>query len=134
MMTVFPSLLSCPPFLRPRCTVACRIIFTRPVDPVIIMPIPSQFAFSHSGEKIFRGPNSIPNTVPHLIICNMISVGEAKSLRKRLISVACIFLSNSALSAGVSHRYRKIGMTKGRISLILELRAMGLNFLKCVCG
>ena len=51
-----------------------------------------------------------------------------KSLRKHLISVVCIFFSNSAVMVHVSQAYRKIEMTKDRISLILELSAMFLSF------
>ena len=51
-----------------------------------------------------------------------------KSLRKHLISVISIFFSNSAVRAHVSHAYRKIEMTKDRISLILGLSAMFLSF------
>ena len=51
-----------------------------------------------------------------------------KSLRKHLISVVCIFFSNSAVRVHVSQAYRKIEMTKDRISLILELSAMFLSF------
>ena len=89
------------------------------------MPIASQFAFLHSGEKIFIGPSGLPDSVPHFLICNMISVGDA---RKHLISVACIFFSNSAVGVHVSQAYRKIEMTKERINLILELSAMFLSF------
>ena len=51
-----------------------------------------------------------------------------KSLRKHLISVVSIFFSNSAVRVHVSQAYRKIEMTKDRISLILELSAMFLSF------
>ena len=52
----------------------------------------------------------------------------SKSLQKHLISVVCIFFSNSAVRVHVSQAYRKIEMTKDRISLILELSAMFLSF------
>ena len=51
-----------------------------------------------------------------------------KSLRKHLISVVSIFFSNSAVRVHVSQAYRKIEMTKDRISLILELSAIFLSF------
>ena len=51
-----------------------------------------------------------------------------KSFRKHLISVVCTFFSNSAVRVHVSQAYRKIEMTKDRISLILELSAMFLSF------
>ena len=51
-----------------------------------------------------------------------------KSLRKHLISVVCIFFSNSAVRVHVSQAYRKTETTKDRISLILELSAMFLSF------
>ena len=44
------------------------------------------------------------------------------------MSVACIFLSNSAVRVHISHAYKKIEMTKERLILILELRAMFLSF------
>ena len=34
------------------------------------------FVFFHSGEKIFIGPNGLADSVPHFLICNVISVGD----------------------------------------------------------
>ena len=51
-----------------------------------------------------------------------------KSLRKHLISVVSISFSNSAVRVHVSQAYRKIEMTKDRISLTLELSAMMAYF------
>ena len=112
------------PFLLPPCTVPCRIIFASPVD-LVMCPYDLSlcFSFFHSGEKIFIGPNGLPDSAPHFLICNM-----PKSLRKHLISVACIFLSNSAVRVHDSQANRKIEMTKECISLILELSAMFLSF------
>ena len=42
------------------------------------MPMASQFAISHSGDKVFKRPNSMPDTVPHFFIRKMIPVGDAK--------------------------------------------------------
>ena len=42
------------------------------------MPMASQFAISHSGDKVFIRPNSMPDTVPHFFIRKMIPVGDAK--------------------------------------------------------
>ena len=47
---------------------------------------------------------------------------------KHLISMACILLSNSAVSVHDSHVYKKIDMTNELISLIFELRTMFLSF------
>ena len=44
------------------------------------------------------------------------------------MSVACIFLSNSAVRVHILHAYKKTEMTKERLILILELRAMFLSF------
>ena len=92
------------------------------------MPIPSQFAFLHSGEKIFKGPNGLSDSVPHFLICNMISVGDAQESSKASHFCSYYLFSNSAVRVHVSQAYRKIEMTKDRISLILELSAMFLSF------
>ena len=84
------------------------------------MSIQSQFAFSHSGDKVF---NNMPDSVPHFFIRNMIPVGYAMKS-----SVACIFLSNSSVRVHVSHAYRKIEIIKERIIQILKLGAMFLSF------
>ena len=47
---------------------------------------------------------------------------------KHLISMACILLSNSAVSVQDSHAYKNMDMTNERISLIFELRSMFLSF------
>ena len=74
------------------------------------MPIPSQFAFIHSSEKIFIRPNGLPGSVPHFLICNMISVGDAQKSSK--VSHFCsLYLSNSAVRVHVSQVYGKIEMT-----------------------
>ena len=52
----------------------------------------------------------------------------ARSLRKHLISNACIILSMSAVMVHVSHAYKNMDMARERISLILELMAMFLSF------
>ena len=44
---------------------------------LLILPIPSQYAFSHSGDKVFIRPNSMNDNVPHFSIRNMIPVGDA---------------------------------------------------------
>ena len=51
-----------------------------------------------------------------------------RSLRKHLISNACIRLSMSAVMVHVSHAYKNMDMARERISLILELMAMFLSF------
>ena len=50
------------------------------------------------------------------------------NLQKHLISVVCIFFSNSAVRVHVSQAYRKVEMTKDCFSLILKLSAMFLSF------
>ena len=50
------------------------------------------------------------------------------SLRKHLLSNACILLSMSAVMVHVSHAYKHKDMTRERISLILELMAIFLSF------
>ena len=51
-----------------------------------------------------------------------------RSLRKHLISNACILLSMSAVMVRISHAYKNMDMARERISLILELMAMFLSF------
>ena len=50
-----------------------------------------------------------------------------RSFLKHLISMACILLSNSAVSVHDSHAYKNMDMTDERISLIFELRTMFLS-------
>ena len=109
-------------FLLPR-TMPCRIICWP-----CYVPIPSQFALPHSVYKVLMRPNSMPDSVPHLFIPNMIPVGDAQKSSEAYNSVACIFLSNSAVRVHVSHAYRKIEMTKERIILILELYVLRALF------
>ena len=51
-----------------------------------------------------------------------------RSLRKHLISSACILLSMSAVMVHVSHAYKNMDMARERISLILKLMAIFLSF------
>ena len=51
-----------------------------------------------------------------------------KSLRKHLISNACILLPMSAVMVHVSHAYKHVDMARERIGLTLELRAIFLSF------
>ena len=51
-----------------------------------------------------------------------------RSLRKRLISNACILLSMSAVMVRASHAHKNMDMAREPISLILELMAMFLSF------
>ena len=51
-----------------------------------------------------------------------------RSLRKHLISNACILLSMFAVMVHVSHAYKNIDMTRELISLIFELMATFLSF------
>ena len=53
-----------------------------------------------------------------------------KIFRKHLISMACILFCRSAERVHVSEAYRKMDMTRGRISLIFELTVMFLSFHK----
>ena len=59
----------------------------------------------------------------------MWSLYEMRSiLRRHLISMACIFLWSSAVRVHDSQAYRKIDVTRERISRILELRETLLSF------
>ena len=51
-----------------------------------------------------------------------------RSLRKHLISNACILLSMSAVMVLVSHAYKNMDTARERISLLMELMAMFLSF------
>ena len=51
-----------------------------------------------------------------------------RSLRKHLISNACILLSMSAVMVHVPHAYKNMDLARERISLILELMAIFLSF------
>ena len=53
-----------------------------------------------------------------------------KIFRKHLISMACILFCRSAERVHVSEAYRKMDMTRERISLIFELTVMFLSFYK----
>ena len=53
-----------------------------------------------------------------------------KIFRKHLISMACILFCKSAEWVHVSEAYRKMDMTRERISLIFELTVMFLSFHK----
>ena len=78
------DILSSHPFfclLLPPCTLLCRIILASPVD-LNYVPVPSQFAFSHSGDKVFIRPNRMPDSVPHFFIRNTIPVGDAQKTSK----------------------------------------------------
>ena len=92
--------------------------------------MPSQFEFSHSGDKVFIRPNNMPDSVPHFFFRKIIPVGDAQksSEASHVCYVACIFLSNSAVWVHILKAYKKIEMTKEHLIPILELRAMFLSF------
>ena len=93
------------------------------------MPIPLQFASLTDGQEVFVWPDCLLDLGTDFLVGNIWSLYEMRSiLRYILIPIAFILLWSSALMVHDSQAYRKMDVTRGRISRILELREKLLSF------
>ena len=108
-------------------TVSCRIVFASPGDRVTCPYYFSLRLFAAVRRSSF-GLMAFPilDFTSSLVMWSLCEI--PRSLRKNLISNACILLSMSAVMVHVSHAYKNMDMARERISLILELMAMFLSF------
>ena len=116
----------CLPLLPPW-TVPCRIVLASP-DDRLTCPYHFSLRLFTAVRRSSYGPMAFL-ILPFTSWLVMWSLHEIpRSLRKHLISSACILLSMSAVTVHVSHAYKNMDMARERISLILELMAMFLSF------
>ena len=117
----------CLPLRLPPWTVPCRIVLASPDDLVTCLNHFSLHLFTVVKRSSY-GPMAFPILAftSSLVMWSLYEI--PRSLRKHLISNACILLSMSAVMVHVSHAYKNMDMAWERISLILELMAMFLSF------
>ena len=117
----------CLPLRLPPWTVPCRIVLASPDDRVMC---PNHFSLRLFTvvKRSSYGPMVFPilTFTSSLVMWSLYEI--PRSLRKHLISNACILLSMSAVMVHVSYAYKNMDMARERISLILELMAMFLSF------
>ena len=117
----------CLPLRLPPWTVPRRVVLASPDDRVTC---PNHFSLRLF--TVVKRSSYSPMAFPILAFTSslvMWSLYEIpRSLRKHLISNACILLSMSAVMVHVSHAYKNMDRARERISLILELMAMFLSF------
>ena len=110
----------------PPWTVPCRIVSASPDDrvkcPYFSLRLFTEVMRSSYGLMAFP----ILAFTSSLVMCSLCEL--PRSLQKHLISNAFILLSMSAVVAHVSHAYKNMGMSRERISLILELMVIFLSF------
>ena len=119
----------CLPLRLPPWTVPCRIVLASPDDR---MTCPYHFSL-HLFTEVRRssyGPMAFPILAftSSLVMWSLYEI--PRSLRKHLISNACILLSMSAVMVHVSHAYKNMDMARERMSLILALMVIFLSFQK----
>ena len=120
-------LFRCLPLRLPPWTVSCRIVLASPDDRVTC-PYHFSLRLFTVVKRSSYGPMAFPILAftSSLVMWSLYEI--PRSLRKHLISNACILLSMSAVMVHVSHAYKNMDMARERISLILELMAMFLSF------
>ena len=94
------------------------------------MTIPLQFASLYDGQQVFVWSDCLLDLGTDYLLGNMVSwslYGMRSILRQHLIPMACILLWSCAVRVCDSQAYRKIDVTRKRISRILELREMLLQ-------
>ena len=129
----------CLPLHLPPWTVPCRIVLASPDDRVTcpyhfslrlftevrrssygLMAFTSSLVMAFTSSLVLRSLYEIPRSLRKNLIssaCILLSM----CLRKHLIYNACILLSISAVMVHVSHAYKNIDMARECISLILDL-------------
>ena len=117
----------CLPLRLPPWTVPCGIVLASPDDRVTC-PYHFSLRLFTVVKRSSYGPMAFPILAftSSLVMWSLYEI--PRSLRKHLISNACILLSMSAVMVHVSHAYKNMDMARERISLILELMAMFLSF------
>ena len=91
------------------------------------MTIPLQFASLYDGQEVFAWSDCLLDLGRTSSLVTWFLYEMRGVLRKHLISMACILWS-SAVRVHDSQGYRKMGVTRERISCILELREILLSF------
>ena len=88
--------------------------------------MPLQFASLYGGQEVFVWSDGSLAQTSSLVTWSLYEIPSI--LREHLVCKACILLWSSAVRVHESQAYRKIGMTRERISRILELRETLLSF------
>ena len=117
----------CLPLRLPPWTVPCRIVLASPDDRVTC-PYHFSLRLFTVVKRSSYGPMAFPILAftSSLVMWSLYEI--LRSLRKHLISNACILLSMSAVMVHVSHAYKNMDMARECISLIMELMVMFLLF------
>ena len=117
----------CLPLRLPPWTVPCLIVLASPDDRVTC-PYYSSLCLFTAVRRFSYGPMAFPFLAftSSFLMWSLYEI--PRSLRKHLVSNACILLSMSAVMVHVSHVYKNMDMARERISLILELMMMFLSF------
>ena len=116
-------LFFCLPLFLPPGTVPCSMVFASP-DDLVTCP----YHFSFRCLTVVRRLSWGSMACLILFCTSSLEMRSLyvmpRSLLKHLISMACILLSNSAVSVQDSHAYKIMEITNERISLKFELRTM----------
>ena len=109
------------------CTVPCRRVLASPDDRVMCLYHLSLHFFTEVRRSSY-GLMAFPVLAftSSLVMWSLYEI--LRSLRKHLISNACILLSMSAVMVHVPHACKNMDMAREPVSLILELMAMFLSF------
>ena len=112
-------------------TVPCKMVLARPFES---QTCPYRFSLRlYNSQDVFVRPDCLLDLGSDFLVGNsfflMLFFYETHSiLQHRIISMACILLCSSAVRVHNSRAYRKMNVTRERISRILELRKMRLLF------
>ena len=91
------------------------------------MSIPLQSASLYDGQEVFLRSDCLLDLGTDFLVRNIVLYQMSTILRYQLISMARIPFCSSAVRVHDLQTYRKMYVTRGRISCILELFQTGLN-------
>ena len=119
-------LFLCPPSLLPPFTVPCKMVLARP-DERETWPYHCSLRLFTIVRRSSCGPIAcwILARISSLVTWSLYEM--CSILRSHLISMACILLWSSAVRVHDSQAYRKMDVTRERISRVLELREILLS-------
>ena len=123
---VFPP-LPLSPCLLPPFTVPCKMVLVRP-DERETWPNHCSLCLYTIARRSSRGPIAFRILARTFSFVTWSSYEMRSIFRWHLISKACILLWSSAVRVHDSQAYRKMDVTRDRISRILELREILLSF------
>ena len=128
-LMMFSYFFFCLPLRLPPLTVPCKIVFTRP-DDLDTWPYHFSLRFLTVIRRSSYGLMACLILLRTATLVTWYLYDMRNICRKHLISMACILFCRSAERVHVSEAYRKMDMTRERISVIFELTVMFLSFHK----